>query len=151
MIDKPAVAEPPLASTVAEELRAFASKLKRKLREQGHAGDLTSSQASALVRLEKEGPMTTSALARSEGMRPQSMGALLAALESSGLVAGIPDPSDGRQTILSLTDKCRLLIQEGRAARQDWLARTIEVKLSAVEQKQVLSAIAILARLIADE
>ncbi|AYG62990.1 MarR family winged helix-turn-helix transcriptional regulator [Rhizobium jaguaris] len=151
MIDKPAVAEPPLASTVAEELRAFASKLKRKLREQGHAGDLTSSQASALVRLEKEGPMTTSALARSEGMRPQSMGALLAALESSGLVAGIPDPSDGRQTILSLTDKCRLLIQEGRAARQDWLARTIEAKLSAAEHKQVLSAIAILARLIADE
>ncbi|MDL2402884.1 MarR family winged helix-turn-helix transcriptional regulator [Rhizobium mayense] len=151
MIDKPTVTEAPLAATVAEELRAFASKLKRKLREQGHVGDLTSSQASALVRLEKEGPMTTSALARCEGMRPQSMGALRAALESSGLVAGIPDPSDGRQTILSLTDKCRLLIQEGRAARQDWLARALEAKLSIEEQKQVLSAITSLKRLTEDD
>lgn len=142
------VAKPPLASAVAEELRGFASKLKRKLREQGHAGDLTASQASALVRLEKEGPMTTSALARAEGMRPQSMGTLLAALESMGLVSGRPDPSDGRQTILSLTERCRALIQEGRAARQDWLSRTIEARLSAEEQGQVLAAIGLLQRLV---
>ncbi len=141
-------AKPPLASTVAEELRGFASKLKRKLREQGHAGDLTQSQASALVRLEKEGPMTTSALARAEGMRPQSMGALLSALDTMGLVSGMPDPSDGRQTILSLTEKCRRLIQEGRAARQDWLSRTIEARLSPEEQSQVLAAIGVLQRLV---
>ncbi|QYA16011.1 MarR family transcriptional regulator [Rhizobium sp. AB2/73] len=138
----------PLASTVAEELRGFASKLKRKLREQGHAGDLTPSQASALVRLEKEGPMTTSALARAEGMRPQSMGTLLSALDAMGLVSGRPDPSDGRQTILSLTERCRRLIQEGRAARQDWLSRTIEARLSPGEQSQVLAAIGLLQRLV---
>ncbi|ASW09864.1 MULTISPECIES: MarR family transcriptional regulator [unclassified Rhizobium] len=141
-------AKSPLASTVAEELRGFASKLKRKLREQGHAGDLTSSQASALIRLEKEGPMTTSALARAEGMRPQSMGTLLSALDAMGLVSGMPDPSDGRQTILSLTDRCRRLIQEGRAARQDWLSRTIEARLSPEEQGQVLAAIGLLQRLV---
>lgn len=143
--------KPPLASTVAEELRGFASKLKRKLREQGHAGDLTSSQASTLIRLEKEGPMTTSALARAEGMRPQSMGTLLAALEALGLVSGTPDPSDGRQTILSLTDRCRTLIEDGRAARQDWLARNIEARLSLEEQRQVLSAITLLKRLVEHE
>ena len=141
-------AKSPLASTVAEELRGFASKLKRKLREQGHAGDLTSSQASALIRLEKEGPMTTSALARAEGMRPQSMGTLLSAVDAMGLVSGMPDPSDGRQTILSLTDRCRRLIQEGRAARQDWLSRTIEARLSPEEQGQVLAAIGLLQRLV---
>jgi DNA-binding MarR family transcriptional regulator len=151
MTEKPAGTKPPLASTIAEELRTFASKVKRKLREQGHAEDLTPSQASALIRLEKEGPMTTSALARSEGMRPQSMGALLAALESSGLVRGMPDPSDGRQTILSLTDRCRTLIEEGRAARQDWLTRTVEARLSIEEQNQLLSAIALLRRLVEQE
>lgn len=149
MIKKSSAGKPPLASTVAEELRAFAGKLKRKLREQGYAaGDLTPSQASVLVRLDKEGPMTTSALARAEGMRPQSMGALLAALESLRLVAGTPDPSDGRQTILSLTEKCRTLIQEGRAARQDWLTRTLEERLSRDEQAQVRAAIALLSRLV---
>jgi DNA-binding MarR family transcriptional regulator len=145
MIKKP---KPLLASTVAEELRAFAGKLKRKLRDQGHAGDLTPSQASVLVRLDKEGPMTTSALARAEGMRSQSMGTLLATLEAMKLVAGTPDPSDGRQTILSLTEKCRSLIHEGRAARQDWLTRTLEAKLSRDEQAQVLAAITLLNRLV---
>lgn len=151
MIEESPITKPPLASALAEELRAFASKLKRKLREQGSAGDLTPSQSSALVRLEKEGPMTTSALARSEGMRPQSMGALLAALEAMGLVSGMPDPSDGRQTILSLTDRCRTLIQEGRAARQDWLSRTVEARLSPEEQAEALSAIRLLKRLVEQE
>lgn len=95
--------------------------------------------------------MTTSALARAEGMRPQSMGALLAALEALGLVSGTPDPSDGRQTILSLTDRCRTLIEDGRAARQDWLARNIEARLSLEEQRQVLSAITLLKRLVEHE
>jgi DNA-binding MarR family transcriptional regulator len=151
MIEDTAAVKPSLASTLAEELRTFASQLKRKLREQGHAGDLTLSQTSALMRLEKEGPMTTSALARSEGMRPQSMGALLAVLETAGFVSGMPDPSDGRQTILSLTERCRTLIREGRAARQDWLTRTVEARLSPEEQSQLLSAIALLQRLVVHE
>jgi DNA-binding MarR family transcriptional regulator len=145
------ITKQPLASTIAEELRTIASMLKRKLREQGHTEDLTPSQASALVRLEKDGPMTTSALARAEGMRPQSMGALLSALESTGLVVGRSDPSDGRQTIFSLTDRCRALIEEGRAARQDWLTRTVEAKFSHDEQSQILSAIALLKRLVEQE
>ncbi len=76
------------------------------------------------------------------------MGALLASLEALRLVAGTPDPSDGRQTILSLTEKCRTLIQEGRAARQDWLTRTLEARLSRDEQAQVRAAIALLSRLV---
>lgn len=140
--------EPTLAAVVAEELRSFASKLKRRLREQGHAGDLTSSQASALVRLEKDGPMTTSALARAEGMRPQSMGAMLASLESLGLTFGSPDPSDGRQTIISLTDKCVEMIREGRSARQDWLSRKVADQLSPDDQRRVLEAIKLLQRIV---
>lgn len=151
MIKKPSAAKSPLASTIAEELRAFARKLRRKLREQGHAGDLTPSQTSVLVLLDKEGPMTTSALARAEGMRPQSMGAVLATLEASGLISGKPDPSDGRQTILSLTAKCRTMIQEGRAARQDWLTRTLEARLSRDEQSQLLAAMALINRLVDNE
>ena len=40
-------------------------------------------------------------------MRPQSMSTAIAALEAAGLVRGAPDPDDGRQTIMSLTDSCR--------------------------------------------
>ena len=58
------------------------------------------------------------------------MGAVIAPLEAAGLVSGTPDPKDGRQTILSLTDACRKWVEEGRAARQDWLTRTLQARLS---------------------
>ena len=138
------------ASALAAELRALVSKLKRRLREQASAGDLTPSQLSAIVRLEKDGPATTSSLARAEGMRPQSMAALVAALEAAGLVSGTPDPSDGRQTLLSLTDDCRRRLLEGRAARQDWLSRTLQARLSGEEQDRLADAVGLLSRLVED-
>ncbi|MGV1761188.1 MarR family transcriptional regulator [Rhizobium sp. P44RR-XXIV] len=138
------------AAAIAQDLRGVVSKLKRRLRDQADVGDLTTTQISVLVRLEKDGPMTTSSLARAEGMRPQSMGAVIAALEGADLVKGFADPNDGRQTILSITDACRKRIEEGRAARQDWLSRTIEARLSSEEQDRLLSAIKLLQRLADD-
>jgi DNA-binding MarR family transcriptional regulator len=85
-----------------------------------------------------------------EGMRPQSMGPIIAALESAGLVQGSPHPTDGRQTILSLTPACRTWIDEGRAARQDWLSRMIATRLSAAERQQLAAAIGLLRRLVDD-
>lgn len=138
------------ASALAGDLRAVIGKLKRRLREQSNAGDLTNSQVSVLLRLEREGPTTMSNLARAEGMRPQSMGAAVAQLEAAGLVSGAPDPNDGRQTILSLTDMCREWITEGRAARQDWLFRTIRARLSPQEQKDLAATLELLKRLVDD-
>lgn len=138
------------ASALAQDLRALLGKLKRRLREQGHVGDLTPSQVSVLLRLEKDGPATAAGLARAEGMRPQSMGPVIAALEGAGLVSGAPDPNDGRQTLISLTDACRKWAQEGRAARQDWLTRTIQARLSPREQDELAAAVELLKRLIDD-
>jgi DNA-binding MarR family transcriptional regulator len=138
------------AATLAQDIRALAGKLKRRLREQGYVGDLTPSQTAVLLRLEKDGPATTSDLARAEAMRPQSMGTVITALESAGLVHGVPDPDDGRKTILSLTDACRQRIAEGRAARQDWLLRTIQSRLSPEEQEQLATMVALLKRLVDD-
>ena len=135
------------AIALAEALRSVVGKLKRRLRDQADTGDLTPSQTSVLLRLEADGSATTSGLARAEGMRPQSMGAVVAALEAAGLVAGAPDPADGRQTLLSLTDHCRAWIAQGRAARQDWLSRTIEARLSPQEQDQLAAAMPLLHRL----
>src|ERR1700688_4106319 len=114
-------ADPRTAKALALDLHALSGKLKRRLREQASAGDLTPSQTSVLGRLNRDGPTTVTALARGEGVRSQSMGATIAVLEAAGLVEGSPDPEDGRQTILSLTSACRELIKNGRAARHDWL------------------------------
>jgi DNA-binding MarR family transcriptional regulator len=150
MTDPTAVRPPSPAVALALELRGFSAKLKRRLRDQADTGDLTPSQTAVLLRLESDGPATTSGLARAEAMRPQSMGAVIAALEAAGLVAGAPDPADGRQTLLSLTDHCRRWVAEGRAARQDWLSRTIDARLSPHEQDQLAAAIPLLQRLVAE-
>ena len=86
-------------------------------------------------------------LARAEGMRPQSMGATISALEAAGLVSGSPDPKDGRQTILSLTPTCQEWIRARRAAKEDWLFHAIQSKLSPEEQEKLASAVALLKRL----
>ena len=138
------------ASRLAAQLRTTVGSLKRKLRQQGGRHDLTSSQIAVVLRLEKDGPATVSSLARAEGMRPQSMSAVIAALEEMGFVAGAADPNDGRKTLMSLTKACRKSIEDGRAARQDWLAQVIQRKLSPQEQKKVSAVLPLLARLAED-
>ena len=139
-----------LSRTLAAEIRAIYRKLKLRVREHRGGNDLTPSQASVLLRLEEDGPATVSSLARAEGMRPQSMSAIVTPLQESGLVSGAPDPSDGRQTLMSLTPKCLKWLQEGRAARQDWLSTTISQKLLVHEQEKLQAALALLTRLVED-
>ena len=135
-------------STMATELRVLVGQLKRRFREKVNLGDLTPSQLAVLRRLEGEGPATVTTLARAEGMRPQSMGANIAALEAAGLVSGAPDPNDGRQTILSLTAACKEKVKVGRIACDDWLIEAIEKTLSSAEQHELARGIELLKRLV---
>jgi DNA-binding MarR family transcriptional regulator len=140
-----------LAGALAGDLRALVVQLRRRFREHAILGDFTPSQIAVLQRLEREGPATVSSLARAEGMRPQSMGTLVAALEAAGHISGAPDPDDGRQTLWSLTDTFREWLRQGRAARQDWLSRTIEARLSDAEQQQLAAAVELLKRLVSEQ
>ena len=150
MSNRTSSAQTGLASTLAAEMRTVFRKLKLRLRKYGGHSDLTPSQISVVLRLETEGSATVSNLARTEGMRPQSMSAVVAPLQESGLIRGAPDPSDGRQTLISLTPKCLKLLQEGRAARQDWLTMRISHKLSVQEQEKLQAALELLTRLVED-
>lgn len=138
-------AELPLA--IAGELRVQLGRLIRRLREQADMGDVTPSQRAALLRLQRDGPATATQLALAENMRPQSMGAIVSALEAAGLVSGAPDPADGRKTILSLTPACIEWVKAGRAAREDWLSRAMHKTLSSAEQQELARAVQLLKRL----
>lgn len=150
MSNQPSQSQVERASALALETRTLLSKLVRKLRDQAGHEDFNSSQVAVLLRLEKDGPATVSSLARAEAMRPQSMSAVIAPLEAAGLVSGMPDPSDGRQTLLSLTRKCQKLIHDRRAAKQDWLTQQILARLSANDQEKLQAALQVLARLLED-
>ncbi len=132
---------------LATDLRIVAGKLIRRLREQAQLGDLTLPQMHVLGRLERDGPATLTTLARAEGVRSQSLGETLAPLKTQGLITGAPDPDDGRQTVLSLTQTGRDLILASRASREDWLYRNLVLKLSPAEQDTLTVAVALLKRL----
>jgi DNA-binding MarR family transcriptional regulator len=135
------------ALALASEIRVVIGRLNRRLREQAHSSDLTASQKSVLLHLEREGSATVTALAKADGVRPQSMGATVSSLQAAGLIASAPHPTDGRQTVLSLTASCRKMIKASRAAREDWLYRAISSKLAAREQARLAQGIALLKRL----
>jgi DNA-binding MarR family transcriptional regulator len=133
--------------TLAGELRVVLGKLNRRLRKEANFGELTESQKSVLLHLERDGPTTVTALAKLDGVRPQSMGATVAMLEAAGLIDRAADPSDGRQTVLSLNAACRDAIGAGRAARDDWLVRSLQTHLTGSEQQELSSAVELIKRL----
>ncbi len=132
---------------LAGAMRAAVGKLTRRLRDKALPGDFSWSQAHVLGRLERDGPATLTALARAENMRSQSMGAIVGPLEQAGLIVGAPDPEDGRQTILSITDAGRAYVHESRRTRDDWLAERIRAELSPEERRMVAQALALFERL----
>lgn len=135
------------AHALAGELRISVGKLIRRLREQAQTEDFTSSHKSVLLRLERDGPATVSALARAESVRPQSMRVTVAALEAMHAVSGKPDPTDGRQTLVNLTPGFRKKIAAVRAAKDDWLTRAVQAQLSPKEQRDLAAAVKLLQRL----
>lgn len=100
-----------------------------------------------LLRLDRDGPATVSALARAESVRPQSMRVTVATLETLGAVSGEPDPTDGRQTLIALTPAFRQALQANRAVKDDWLFRALHAQLSEAEQAELASAVKLLQRL----
>lgn len=139
---------PEATIALATELRFIARQLKRRLREQTDLGGLTWSQVDVLRCIEQDEPTTTSALARTIGMRPQSMGTIVASLTEIGFVRGEPHPEDGRQTLLYLTPACLDWIKAGRAARTDWLSQRLRDRFDANEQARLADAVELFKRLV---
>src|SRR5579862_884509 len=93
----------PDATEVAGKLRVTVGLVVRKLKQAPGQDELTLAESSALGRLERNGPATSSDLARVERISPQSMGATVAALLERGLIERSRDPQDGRRIVLSIT------------------------------------------------
>ncbi len=132
---------------LAAELRMLVGQLRRRLRREALLGDFSEPQIRVLALIGNGGPATVSTLARAEGLRPQSMGQTVASLREAGMLEGVPDPADGRQTLLQPTALFRERLQASRAAREDWLVDTLRSHFDEAEQQQLAAAIALLKRL----
>src|ERR1700736_5745264 len=78
--------------------------LVRRMRAAAASEELSWTEIVVMARL-ANGPATIADLARAEGMKPQSMGTTIAALEEMGIVERQPHPTDGRQVNIELTAK----------------------------------------------
>jgi DNA-binding MarR family transcriptional regulator len=129
---------------VASELRFVLGQLMRRLRAE-HRFSLA--HAAVLGRLDREGTMSTSDLAASERVRPQSMAQTVSELEADGMISRRPDPGDARRALLELTDKGRLTLEADRRQREGWLAQSIGEGFSEDEQQTLAHAVPLLTRL----
>jgi DNA-binding MarR family transcriptional regulator len=137
----------PDVTEVAAALRVSIGLLLRRLRQVQPAGELSLPEMSALARLDRSGPATSSALAKLEQISPQSMGVTFAALEASGLVARHPDPEDGRRAVLSVTEAGQQVLRDKRSARVAQLAAALSSAFSPAELIQLKAAAPLLERL----
>lgn len=135
----------PDEAAVAELIRAI-GRLVRRLRADTNPGELSLSQAGALARLDENGWMTTADLARAEHVKPQSMGATLAALEQEGLVQRRPHPTDGRQVLFGLTDEGRATRRRRALLKREWLSAAV-AKLDPEERRALFAAVPLIERL----
>lgn len=132
---------------VAEALLVSIRLLVRRVRQVQVDGELTLPETSALVRLDRGGPATSSALAKLEQISPQSMGATLGGLEARGMVERRPDPEDGRRVVLSLTEAGQQVLRNRRTARTEKLAEGLSRGFTHSELKQLMAAAPLIERL----
>ena len=108
----------------SQRLARAVARLNRRLRQERQT-DLTATQLSVLGSIMKLGPATPSAIAAHERVQPPSITRTLNCLVDEGLVSRDPHPDDGRQVLISLSDKGEDVLAEERARRDEWLAHRL--------------------------
>jgi DNA-binding MarR family transcriptional regulator len=138
------------ALRASADVRGVVGRLRRRLREVAadDGGGLSPSQMAVFNRLAKDGDSSASVLAAAEGVRPQSMAAILAALDAHGLILRRPDPEDGRRQLITLSAVGRARAVGDRQARAEWLARRLHEDFTESERQTLIAAAALLERLV---
>ncbi len=135
----------PFEQAVTDLMQAV-GLLVRRTRNESHADELSMTESVVMSRLANDGPATTAALARAEGMKPQSMGATITSLEEMGIVKRTQHATDGRQMLIELTPKGAQLRKKNREAKRMWLTQVI-AELDAQERDTLFKAAGIIKRL----
>jgi len=131
----------------ADRLHSAAIRLLRRLRTEDERTGLSAPRLSALSVVVFRGPLTLSALAAAEQVRPPTITRLVQQLERDGLLERLPDPGDRRVTRVAATPAGRRLLAQGRERRVQRLAADI-ARLSARDRQTLRRALDVLWRLI---
>ena len=105
---------------LAESLHDRFSRLGRQLRSIELPKGMTQERLSVLGIVEARGPISVTALADHERVRPATMSRMVSALEADGYVQRISNKDDGRGVLVAATDLGR---EAFTGAREQRLAR----------------------------
>ena len=109
---------------LAARLRLAITRTARRLRQES-GSDLGPSQVAALATIERQGALSPSQLAERERIKRPTATRILARLAEAGLVVRIPDPSDGRSAIVSISSDGRALLRRLRQRKTAYLAKRL--------------------------
>ena len=116
------------------------ARLARQLRHMELPAGMTPERLSAMSAIEKHGPISVTALADREMVRPATMSRMVSALVDDGLARRLEDKNDGRGVLVVTTAKGRRAFQRAHQQR----LRQLAVALNALPEDQ-LSAMRALA------
>jgi DNA-binding MarR family transcriptional regulator len=139
----------PTDTQLASRLRFAVMRLARVLRQKAQ-DQVTPSQLSALVSIERDGPVTLGELAALESVQPPTMTRIVAGLEEQGLVQREVDPADRRISRVRMTPQARKLLERNRSRKTAYLASRLR-GLSAEELDVLARAAGLLERMTEDE
>jgi DNA-binding MarR family transcriptional regulator len=135
---------------LAAQLRLAIVRMARRLRQEaGTEGEASPTLTAALATVERQGPLTPSALADCERIQRPTATRVVAKLEAMGLVTRTPDLSDGRSSHVAITREGQALLKRIRTRKNEYLARRLR-DLDPGELATLAEAAAILERLLAD-
>ena len=111
---------------VADLLHSASIHLLRRAAEHDRASGVTPARLSALSVVVFRGPLTLTALAQAEGVRPATMTNVVTGLEEGRLVRRERNEEDGRSILISATDEGRRVLARARARRIDAIAERLD-------------------------
>ncbi|MCW2830272.1 MAG: MarR family transcriptional regulator [Aeromicrobium sp.] len=129
----------------AHQLARAVARLNRRLRQERQS-ELTPTQLSVLGTIVTIGPATPGAIATHERVQPPSITRTLNHLADDGYVIRSAHPDDGRQVLVSVSDKGEAVLAEERDRRDQWLSLHLQA-LTAAERDTLRQATEVLERL----
>jgi DNA-binding MarR family transcriptional regulator len=144
----PTQIDTPTELETAQRLRQTISRLYRRLRvtdASAHAA-ITPARASALLHVDRLGPLRLAELAEAEGLNPTMLSRMISDLVEAGLLERSSDPGDRRAAWVQVTEAGAELARRMRNERTQAVLRAMD-GLSPSEQRSVLGALPALERL----
>jgi DNA-binding MarR family transcriptional regulator len=109
---------------------------------------VSSSTITALDRLATEGPLRVSELAAREAMTQPGVTMLVHRMAEAGWAERVPDPTDGRASLVRVTPAGRAVLADRLAARAQVLRDRL-AQLSDADQELLVAALPAIERLVA--